>query len=367
VDVVRGELFGLATSVGPVPFTDVPEAVDFARRAHERFPTVPVLARPSASLLGQVVDGIAGVSLDPDGPTTGALVVDPGSFDPGSFDPGSFDSGSVGSGSVDPDGGVLEAFLSSGASNVTAVRVPVLGPVTTALSLRTAGVEQSAAVSLATRAVAARAVAISERIARAWPDVPQVVVLSEPGLVGSLHPTFPFGRDQVRSALLDPVVDALDRGPLRAGTPPRPAAGTSDTGVAHRIGLHVPGRTDWDTLVGSGVSFVSLPADPTVGPWAGPLGRLVAAGGLIAWGAVPVDRPLGTRSDSLWQRLTAAFALLSADGVDPMELRLHSLVSATDGLAHFDPPGAGRVVDLCTDLSSRLRRQSMAARLSLGA
>ncbi|MFZ4433743.1 MAG: hypothetical protein ACOYOQ_11160, partial [Microthrixaceae bacterium] len=118
MDVVRGELFGLATSVGPVPFTDVPEAVDFARRAHERFPTVPVLARPSASLLGQVVDGIAGVSLDPDGPTTGALVVDPGSFDPGSFDPGSFDPGSfdpgsVGSGSVDPDGGVLEAFLSS--------------------------------------------------------------------------------------------------------------------------------------------------------------------------------------------------------------------------------------------------------------
>ncbi len=362
MDVVRGELFGLATSVGPVPFTDPLEAVDFARRAHERFPTVPVLARPSASLLGQVVDGIDGVSIDADGPATGALVLDPGSFDPDSFDPGSVDPAPE-----DPDGGVLEAFLAADSSAVSAVRVPVLGPVTTALSLRTAGVEQSVAVSLAARVVAARSVAVAGRIARAWPDVPQVVVLSEPGLVGSLHPTFPFGRDQVRSALLDPVVDSLDRGPLRTDPPPRPAVGTSDPHVAHRIGLHVPGRTDWDTLVGSGVSFVSLPADPTVGPWAGPLGRLVAAGGLIAWGAVPVDRPLGTRSDSLWQRLTAAFALLSADGVDPMELRLHSLVSATDGLAHFDPPGAGRVVDLCTDLSSRLRRQSMAARLSLGA
>jgi len=351
VDVVRGELFGLATSVGPVPFTDPLEAVDFARRAHERFPTVPVLATPAASLLAGVVGAIPGVSVDPDGPMTGALTLDPGSFDPGSFDPDWFNT-------VDPDGGVLEVFLPSVPSNVTAVRVPVLGPVTTALSLRTAGVEQSVAVALAARVVTARAVALSERIARAWPEVPQVVVLSEPGLVGSLHPTFPFGRDQVRSALLDPVVDALDRGPLRTGTP---------AGVAHRIGLHVPGRTDWDTLVGSGVSFVSLPADPAAGPWAAPLGRLVAAGGVIAWGAVPVDRPLGTRSDSLWQRLTAAFSLLSADGVDPMELRLHSLVSATDGLAHFDPAGAGRVVDLCTDLSSRLRRQSMAARLSLGA
>ncbi len=358
MDVVRGELFGLATSVGPVPFTDPLEAVDFARRAHERFPTVPVLATPTASLLAGVVGAIPGVSVDPDGPMTGALVLDPGSFDPGSFDSGSVGSAPVDPAPVDPDGGVLEVFLSSVPSNVTAVRVPVLGPVTTALSLRTAGVEQSVAVALAARVVAARSVALSERIARAWPEVPQVVVLSEPGLVGSLHPTFPFGRDQVRSALLDPVVDALDRGPLRTGTP---------AGVAHRIGLHVPGRTDWDTLVGSGVSFVSLPADPAAGPWAAPLGRLVAAGGVIAWGAVPVDRPLGTRSDSLWQRLTAAFSLLSADGVDPMELRLHSLVSATDGLAHFDPAGAGRVVDLCTDLSSRLRRQSMAARLSLGA
>ncbi|MBU6216403.1 MAG: hypothetical protein KGR17_07335, partial [Acidobacteria bacterium] len=202
MDVVRGELFGLATSVGPVPFTDPLEAVDFARRAHERFPTVPVLATPTASLLAGVVGAIPGVSVDPDGPMTGALVLDPGSFDPGSFDPGS-----VGPAPVDPDGGVLEVFLSSVPSNVTAVRVPVLGPVTTALSLRTAGVEQSVAVALAARVVAARSVALSERIARAWPEVPQVVVLSEPGLVGSLHPTFPFGRDQVRSALLDPVVD----------------------------------------------------------------------------------------------------------------------------------------------------------------
>ena len=351
MDVVRGELFGLATSVGPVPFTDPVAAVDFARRAHERFPTVPVLATPTDSLLGGVVGGIPGISVDPTGPVTGALVLDPGAFDPGAFDPDATEP-------APGDDGVLDAFLSAGSSTVTAVRVPVLGPVSTALSLRTAGVESSVAVPLAARVVAARATGLAERIARAWPDVPQVVVLSEPGLVGSLHPTFPFGRDQVRSALLDPVVDALDRGPLRAGAP---------GGVAHRIGLHVPGRTDWDTLVGSGVSFVSLPADPAAGPWAGPLGRLVAAGGLIAWGAVPVDRPLGTRSDSLWQRLTATFALLSADGVDPMELRLHSLVSATDGLAHFDPAGAGRVVDLCTDLSSRLRRQSMAARLSLGA
>jgi hypothetical protein len=342
VDVVRGELFGLATSVGPVPFTDVPEAVDFARRAHERFPTVPVPARVQDSLLAQVVAGIPGVAVDPDGPVTGSVV--------------RLDAAPVAR-SAAPGDDVLDAFLSRGPGAATAVRVPVLGPVTTALALRAAGLDLAEAVALGGAASRDRSVAVATRVAASWPGVPQVVVLVEPGLVGSLHPTFPFGRDQLRADLLDPVVDALDAGPL---ADPARSAG-------HRIGLHVPGRTDWDTLVGSGVSFVSLPAGPEAGAWSAALGRLVAGGGVIAWGAVPVDRPLGTRTDSLWQRLTATFSSLSAEGVDPMELRLHSLVSAADGLAHFDPAGAGRIVDLCTDLSSRLRRQSMAARLSLGA
>ncbi len=347
-----GELFGLATSVGPVPGTDPVAVVDFALRAHERFPTVPVPARPDGSLLAQVVAGVPGLQVDPDGPPGGVLSFDPATFDPATFDPGSCSSTPTAE-------RILEEFLSAPSASAAAVRVPVLGPVTTAITLRTAGVDARESVSLARRLVSHRAVATARRVAAGWPGVPQVVVLSEPGLVGCLHPTFPFSRDQLRSGLLDPVVDALDSGPL--------ATTAGGAGIAHRIGIHVPGRTDWATLVGSGVSFVSLPADPTAADWSDALGRLIAAGGLVAWGAVPVDRPLGTRSDSLWQRLTGTFAALAAEGVDPMELRLHSLVSAADGLGHFDAVGAGRIVDLCTDLSSRLRRQSMAARLSLGA
>lgn len=343
MDVGGVEILGLATTVGGVPFTEVEPAVEFALRAHERFPTVPVLHRSDRSLvaLGLLgVEGVGGFDVD-DGPT-----VDVSRFDP--VTAGSLERLlEVAPTALDP----LDRVLLGAGEGVAAVRVGVLGPVTLALTLRAAGLDLDAAVRGAVTVVTDRTTALVERAHGLRPGCAVVAVLVEPGLVGSVHPTFPLGRDVVRGHLLAPVVDALGASPVGRGL----------------VGVHVPGRTDWEAVVGTGASFVSLPAQPEVASWAPAIGRLVAAGGVLAWGAVPVNRPLGLQADSLWRSLSATFAALAAEGVDPVELRLRSLVGPVDGLEGFDVPGAGRVVDLCTDLSSRLRRQSLATRLSLGA
>ena len=344
-------LFGLATTVGPVPFTDPDDAIEFALRAHERFPTVPVLSDAAHGLLAQAVAGLSGVTVADGGATGLTLTSGVSALE-------SVDGAAAGSDLTSPAFTTLHRMLAAAADRAAvpapaALRLGVLGPVTTALALRSVGIPDPLARELASATVTARSAALVAAARAALPAVPLVVVLSEPGLIGCIHPTFPYTREQVRTSMLDPVIDVLD------------GLAADDHPVT--IGLHVPGRTDWDMLIASGVSLISLPADPAAATWSPSLGRLIAAGGSIAWGAVPVDRPLGTSTESLWKRLAACWAALSSDGIDPMELRLHSLVSTVDGLAHFDAAGAGRVVDLCTALSSRLRRQSMAARLSLGA
>ncbi len=338
------EILGLATTVGGVPFVDVDGAVDFALRAHDRFPTVPVLHRCNRSLAALGLLGVEGVS--PAGDAAGAPVVEPGRLEPGSA--GDLDRLlAAAPGALEP----LDRVVLGAADEVAAVRLGIHGPVTLALALRAAGVDLEAAVRCAVELVAERGAALVGRVHDLRPGCAVVAVLVEPGLVGSIHPTFPLGREVVREHLLAPVVEAL-------------AAVHTGPGL---VGIHVPGRTDWEAVVGAGAAFVSLPAQPEVASWAPAITSLLDAGGVLAWGAVPVNRPLGLQADPLWRSLSATFAALSAEGVDPVTLRLRSLVSPTDGLEGFDPPGAGRVVDLCTDLSSRLRRQSLATRLSLGA
>jgi hypothetical protein len=343
-----GELelpFGLATSVGPVPVDDVDAAVDAALGSHARFPTAPVVAGPAGSLLAQAVDGVSGIRVD-----GGRLDVDPSAL-PDLGDP------TVG-GIEGPAFVALRSFLARlderDAADVLShgpVRIPLLGPVTLTLALRTAGVAPSHAVAAAGCLVGRRSTAALSALRAAAPEATAVVVLSEPGLIGAMHPTFPLSPGQTRS-LLDPVVDGLDR---------HPGAGRM------LIGVHVPGRTDWATILGSGVSLVSTPVDPGLVGWAPALSQHLEAGGWIAWGAVPVDRPLGTNEQILWRRLTETWNELAAVGVDPMLVRLHSMVSPADGLAHFGPSQAERVLDLTSALSTRVRRQTIAARLSLGA
>jgi hypothetical protein len=82
---------------------------------------------------------------------------------------------------------------------------------------------------------------------------------------------------------------------------------------------------------------------------------------------VPVDQPLGTSEELLWRRMSALWCELVGEGMDALSLRSRSLVGPADGLGHFGVSQAERVLSLVDSLSTRVRRQAISARLTLGA
>lgn len=332
---------GLATLPGDLPLEDVAEAVDVL--GSRDLPTVPVLSAPGCSLLHQVTDCLAGVTVLP----SGCLVVDVAAFE---VRPES---------AVDPRGAAhvaLAAMLERWPAIVgkrrstVGMRVELVGPVTLALLLAAAGLPRSLALEAARTVCVLRAMALLREVRKVEASRPVLVVMNEPGLVGSMHPTFPLSAAQVREQL-DPIVDALDRaaGPTRV-----------------LIGVHVAGRGDWPTIISSGISFLSLPTDPAlVGCWES-VSALLGNGGFIAWGAVPIDRPLGTHEELLWRHLSATWCDLVSAGVDPDLLRSRCLVSPAGGLGRFGPEQVARVLELLDSLAARVRVQAIGSRLPAG-
>lgn len=338
--------FGCATSVGPLPGEDPAVVAAMAVHAQPEFPTVPTLGTLSGSLLAQAVEGLGGLELV----APGLLRLRPDAAVPTVADLGHGDLDLAGP-AHDCLHRTVEALARAAAPPRVGLRVGFLGPVTLTLALRAAGVEVDRAAALAARVVERRSQLLLAEVRRVVPDGVVAVVASEPGLVGAVHPTFPLAPAQVRD-LLGEVVAALDahrdEGPLL-------------------IGVHVPGRTDWATVISSGVSLISAPADGGMVGWAAELADFLGRGGRVAWGAVPVDQPLGTSEELLWRRLSATWCELVGEGLDPLELRNRSLISPVDGLGHFGPTQAARVLGLVDALSTRVRRQALGARLTLGA
>ncbi|MDQ3758235.1 MAG: hypothetical protein M3394_10345, partial [Actinomycetota bacterium] len=90
-------------------------------------------------------------------------------------------------------------------------------------------------------------------------------------------------------------------------------------------------------------------------------------GGLVAWGVVPTDRPLGAASDPLWRRLSEVWADLAAAGCDPIRLRQQALLTPACGLANHDAPQAAHILDLTLGVAERVHSQAVAVRMSVGA
>jgi hypothetical protein len=338
--------FGLATSVGSLPAADAEGAVRLALDAQPAFPTVPTWGGVESSLLAQAVEGLEGVSVQPPGLLHVDTAVAAG------LDADVQRTSAVGDRVDGPSFEQLHRFLATiEAVPSVGVRVGVLGPVTLALALRAAGVAEAPATALAASLVRRRARAVLGAVRAVLGDGVVFVCASEPGLIGAMHPTFPLTPTQVAD-LLDPFVQGLDEHP-RAGD--------------LLIGVHVPGRTDWETIVSTGVSVISTPVERSLVGAAGTLSGFLDRGGRIVWGAVPVDQPLGTSEELLWRRLSALWCELVGEGLDPLTLRSRSLVGPADGLGHFGVTQAERVLELTESLSTRIRRQAIGARLTLGA
>ncbi len=332
---------GLPTLPADLPVVGVADAVEVALRGRS-FPTVPVPCDPAYSLLAQAASAFEGAYAMPNND----LRVNEATFGVRPEAAASTDFEAF---------AALEATLqrwpaSTAGSAVDALRVDMVGPVTLALTLARTGVPLAQALDAARMALVYRAEAILARIREVEPSSAVVVMMIEPRLLGSMHPTFPLTVRQVRS-LLDPVVDVLDR---------------AATGAGLLIGVHVPGRADWRTIISSGVSLVSMPPDPSLVGWAPWVQALLDNGGYVAWGAVPVDRPLGTGEELLWRNLAATWRDLEGAGVDAQLLRARSMVGPADGLSRFDVSQLPLVVDLVDALAGRIRVHAGPSRASSG-
>jgi hypothetical protein len=219
------------------------------------------------------------------------------------------------------------------------------GPVTVGLAFVHAGVRARDALTGAAHVVASRAHGLIAAARDRLPDSPLVVLLDEPGLAAAGHPGFPLDTE--------PTIDLLS-GALAAIEPAI-------------SGVHCCSGTEWSTAVQAGASVLSMPLEQSVLDDASLLSTFLDEGGWIAWGAVPVTGPVGTDPDPLWRRLTGVWCDLTRAGVDPLQLRKHSLVTPACGLDRHGPSQAELAMDLCGALADRVHDQALATRLSVGA
>lgn len=326
---------GLVTLAAQQPADEPGVALDAVLRGRD-LPTVPVLPRLGSTLLAQMVGAFEGVAEY----TAGRVRVDPSVFGVRPAAARSADTAPF---------GVLELALRTWTEesmdlSAQALRVDMLGPVTLATTLLDSGLARATALDAARMAAVYRSEALVAACRRAGVLAPLVVVMVEPRLVGSAHPTFALSAREVRS-LLDPVVDSIDS-----------AAGTSDV----VIGIHVPGRSDLRTIISSGISLLSTPVDAALAGWAPWIQALLDNGGHVAWGAVPVDRPLGTHAELLWRHLRAVWRDLESAGVDARLLLRRSLVTTGDGLDRFAQAQMPGVLALLDELGERVGQHAAA-------
>jgi hypothetical protein len=328
---------GATAGVGSLPHLDPDAAAAFAIGEFD-IATMPSVPRrtPDETMFGQAIDEVAGVGLDVDG----GLVVDRSSIE--------------WSADVATDLG-RDAFTGMRAFLDLAVKVrldgaPVkwqfVGPVTLGVGLHRAGLEPGRAFDLALSVVRRRLADISDAVTEALPNSRQMVVLDEPWFAELMNPGFPIPPDEA----IDRISGAL------AALP------TTTLG-----GVHCCAPCDVATLLASGPNVVSLPVSPELVDWVGYLTRFLTDGGIIAWGVIPTGGPVPSTSERQWRALSDLWCNLVQLGCDPVLLRRQSIMTPECGLMNHSASVARRIARLTADVGKRVKDQSAATRLALGA
>ena len=324
-----------ATAVGSLPHVDPAAAVALTLELLPTLPAAPQLPRrhPAEGMLAQAVDGMAGVSTT----TDGRLAVDPAVFDPER----PVESGFAGEGWIG-----LHAFLGAARGRRGPVKLQLTGPVTLGVALADAGIPHALAFRAAAAAVTARARALVALAHDAQPTCGLVVVLDEPGLTAWGTPRLPLKGDD--------VVDLL-------------SGGLASLGSDVVTGVHCCGAIDWKLVTTAGPDIVSAPVGRDLVEAAPALGAFLERGGLVAWGVVPTDGPIGDDPDPLWRRLADLWCDMTRGGCDPIRLRQQALLTPACGLANHDPRQAAHILDLTMGVAERVHSQAVAIRMSVGA
>ncbi len=224
------------------------------------------------------------------------------------------------------------------------VKVQIVGPLTLGVALDAAGLPTSLAFERAAAAVRAWVRALDELLTTRLPDVPVLLFLDEPALVLWRRDAAPVEREH--------AVDLLS---------------ASLAAASCLTGVHVCGDGDLRLAFEAGPSVLGAPVTDALIDDADVIARHIDAGGWVAWGAVPTDRPIGDTSDALWRRLVAVWCELTRRGCDPVRLRTHGIITPACGLAGHGRTQAERALRLTSDIAGRVGDQAVAARLTVGA
>ena len=332
-DVLRP---GVTTGIGSLPHRSVHEAAVFALREYG-LPAIPTLPRrsPAEGMIAQAVVGINGVTLG----QYGSIAVDRRAVDP--------EAPVVTDLANDAFAGT-RAFLSDAVAR--GLRGPVkwqfVGPVSLGVALTRAGVAADIAFAVAVGAVRSHLAELTDAVAVALPESPQMVWLDEPWFGELMHPGFPIAPD--------PAIDLLS-GAMAAIEP------------MATVGVHCCAEVDIASLLAAGPAVLAIPVCGELAGVAGYLVRFLEGGGRIAWGAVSTDGPIPTTSDRPWRQLSDVWCQLVQRGCDPVLLRQRSIITPHCGLGTHTPSVAERVCRLTREIGRRIQEQTLASRFALGA
>lgn len=322
---------GMPTGVGSLPFSEPGRAVSTTLELLPELPAAPQLPRrsPREGMLAQAAAGMAGVHIAADG----SLYTDTRAIAP-----------------VDPTVALqgeawvsLRAFVDAVSGRPGPVKLQLTGPITLGLALAACGVPSPLAFTAAGAQVRAQATALSSLVERRLPGG-ALVVIDEPGLSALTSASYPLPFDATID-LLSGALAVLSR--------------------SAKTGVHCCGDTDWQLVLQAGPDLVSFPVDHA--PDGGVLGPYLDRGGLVAWGSVPTDRPIGAGPEPHWRRLAELWCELSGAGCDPALLRSQALITPACGLAHHGPEQVRHVFALVREIGERVHDQAIGARLSAGA
>jgi len=309
----------VATGIGSLPHIDPAAAARLVLEVTPDLPAAPQLpARtPLEQMVVQWIRALPEARVEPDG----TFSLRPGvAHGPIST---TFDG--------DAHGGLL-TFVDLAARDIPRrVKLQCTGPLTLALALHAAGAPMDRALTRGFECAQGWALALRALVAARVPSAEPVIFFDEPSLVSWTRNRAPVDRDT--------AIDTLSA--VLSSTP-------ATTGV------HVCGDGDVSIAVDAGPSIVACELRDDWSAEVSAIGGHVERGGVVAWGAVPTDRPIGESVEPLWRRLDRTFRDLAARGCDEDRLRSQAIVTPACGLAGHGVSQSVHALRLASALASRI-------------
>ncbi len=326
---------GLATAIGSLPHLDPSAAAALVLRVIPELPAVPELPHLDAreNMLARWLRALSEVTVNADG----SIVVDPDVDIDAPFDYSLESTSHAG----------LLAFIDVALQQPrkpARVKAQLTGPLTLGVALVEAGVPAEIAFDRATRLSRGWARTIENLFRTQLPDTELLLFFDEPSLVLWDDDDPPVDHDKATDALSGALA-----------------------GVGCRTGIHVCGKADPRIALAAGPDVLGLEVSTRFLEDAPGLARFLDAGGFIAWGAVPTDRPVGESHAPLWRALVELWCELTRRGCDGLRLRSQAMITPACGLAGHGVIQAELALSLAHELADRVFDQAVATKLTVGA